>query len=114
MTHYSLFIDGKSVDTDETYDVVSPGDGTVIATLAKGGTAEVDAAVEAAAAAFASSGWRETPMHERAAVIDRAADAIEARAEEISLLASRENGTPVRLAQGLSVVAPGRQSSGYA
>lgn len=106
MTHYSLFIYGKSVDTDETYDVVSPGDGTVIATLAKGGTAEVDAAVEAAAAAFASSGWRETPMHERAAVIDRAADAIEARAEEISLLASRENGTPVRLAQGLSVGFP--------
>ena len=55
MTHYSLFIDGKSVDTDETYDVVSPGDGTVIATLAKGGTGEVDAGAEPAAAAFASS-----------------------------------------------------------
>ena len=106
MKHYSLLINGKAVDTGEKYDLVSPGTGEVIATLAKGGTAEVDDAVEAAAAAFVNSGWRETPMHERAAVLDRVADAIEARAQEISLLSSQENGTPVRLAQGLSVGFP--------
>lgn len=106
MTHYSLLIGGKDIDTAEHYDVISPGTGEVIATVAKGGTAEVDAAVEAAETAFRTSGWRDTPTHERAAVLERAADGIEARAEEISLLSSIENGTPVRLAQGLSVGFP--------
>ncbi|NMO04346.1 aldehyde dehydrogenase [Gordonia sp. TBRC 11910] len=106
MIHYSLLIGGKKVDTGETYDVISPGTGEVIATVAKGSPAEVDAAVAAAEAAFENSGWRDTPMHERAAVIERAAAALEARGEEISMLSARENGTPVRLAQGLSVGFP--------
>lgn len=106
MPHYKLLIGNDHVDTAKHYEVISPSSGETIATVAKGDVEHVDQAVAAAESAFRDSGWRETPPHDRAEIIARAADAIAARAEEISTLSARENGTPVRLAQGLSVGFP--------
>lgn len=106
MPHHTLLIGGEHVDTAEHYDVVSPGNGEVIATLAKGDVEHVDRAVAAAERAFKESGWRETPAHVRADVVARAADLIIARSAEISEVSARENGTPIRLAAGLSVGFP--------
>ncbi len=55
---------------------------------------DVDAAVEAAAAAFPS--WSEVPAAGRAAVLMRAADAIEARVEDMAADMTREMGKPLR------------------
>ncbi|PBC36010.1 aldehyde dehydrogenase [Rhodococcus sp. ACPA4] len=104
--HYQMLIGGQWVDTDERYEVINPATGALVATLAKGGVKHVDAAVEAAAQAFATSGWRERPMAEKADLIDAVAAKLSERAEELALLAAQENGTPVRLAQGLAVGYP--------
>ncbi|HOZ60171.1 MAG TPA: aldehyde dehydrogenase family protein [Nakamurella multipartita] len=106
MPHYKLLIGGEYVDTAERYDVVSPGNAEVIATLAKGEVEHVDLAVAAAERAFKESGWRQTPAHVRAEVVARAAEQVLARSAEISEISSRENGTPIRLAAGLAVGFP--------
>ena len=55
---------------------------------------EVGARLAAAQAAFLD--WREVPVAERAAVLGRVADAMEARTEDLALLATTEMGKPLR------------------
>jgi succinate-semialdehyde dehydrogenase / glutarate-semialdehyde dehydrogenase len=59
---------------------------------------EVDAAVAAAAEAFAA--WRRVDAAERAAHLHRLADAAEAQADELVALLTREQGKPTLEAQG--------------
>src|SRR5947199_1095572 len=61
------------------------------------GEEDVNAAVEAAAAAF--PGWSGMPAAGRGAVLIRAADAVEARVEEIAADMTREMGKPLREAR---------------
>ena len=99
--HYELFIDGEWVDTPEQYEVRSPATGELVATVAKGGIAEVDAAVAAAKAAHASGVWRNTPPAERAAIITKVAENMGARLEELAALQTRENGATIRVTGAL-------------
>ena len=75
------WIGGARVGSDDTFEDVSPLDGTVIAHVSRGGQAEVDAAVAAATEAFAT--WSRTTPEERAAILNRVADGVEARIEEL-------------------------------
>ena len=72
----------------------TPIDGTVITSVAMGGKTEIDLAVEAAAGAFAE--WRTVSGAARRQLLHRIADAIEARAEEISLVESVDTGQAIR------------------
>jgi aldehyde dehydrogenase (NAD+) len=105
--HYPLHINGEWVDTDENYEVRSPATGELVATVAKGGAAEIDAAVAAAKAAHKSGVWRNTPPAERAAIINTVAASLAGRLEELAALQSRENGATIRvtgaLHDGLSI-----------
>ncbi|KAI8049755.1 aldehyde dehydrogenase family 8 member A1 [Syncephalis plumigaleata] len=58
--------------------------------------ADVDAAVQAANAAFPE--WSRTPPAERAKLLDRVADLLEARLEEFVVAESRDQGKPESLA----------------
>jgi aldehyde dehydrogenase (NAD+) len=69
----------------------------VIGEFPASGAADVDAAVEAAAAAFPE--WSGRPAAQRAAVLTRAADAIEARVEQIARDMTLEMGKPLREAR---------------
>jgi acyl-CoA reductase-like NAD-dependent aldehyde dehydrogenase len=60
--------------------------------------ADVNAAVEAAAAAFED--WSHTPAARRGAILNKAADAIEARAEQIARDMTLEMGKPLRESRG--------------
>ena len=62
------------------------------------GEADVDAAVSAAAAAF--PGWAATPAGQRAAVLTRAAEALERRVEQIAQDMTAEMGKPLRESRG--------------
>ncbi|MDN2499871.1 aldehyde dehydrogenase family protein, partial [Nocardia nova] len=62
--HYSLFVDGKWIDTGDIYEIRSPATEELVATVAKGGVAEVDQAVAAAKAAHEEGTWRRTPPAE--------------------------------------------------
>jgi aminomuconate-semialdehyde/2-hydroxymuconate-6-semialdehyde dehydrogenase len=88
------WIDGARVASGDTFDDVSPLDGQVIAQVSRGGQAEVDAAVAAAKAAFPA--WAALPPVERAAVLRRVADGIEARLEDLAQVETRDNGSLLR------------------
>jgi 5-carboxymethyl-2-hydroxymuconic-semialdehyde dehydrogenase len=87
-------IGGVDVGGAERFETVSPVDGQVLAKVARGGAAEIDAAVKAAEQAFAD--WRRLPGKERRALLHRVADGIEARAEEIALVESLDTGQAIR------------------
>jgi len=101
--HYSMYIDGKWVDTDEVYEVRSPATEELVATVAKGTTDLVDAAVDAAKGAFAEGTWRRTPPAQRAAIINAVAERLGARADELAALQTRENGATIRITSALHV-----------
>lgn len=101
--HYQLYIDGAWVDTDEHYEIRSPANGELVATVAKGGVAEVDAAVAAAKAAHASGVWRNTPPAERAQLINTVAERLGGRLEELAALQTRENGVTIRVTGALHI-----------
>ena len=78
--------------------VIEPATGKEMAEVPRAGIEEVDHAVAAARAAFPS--WRAVVPSERAALMRRLADAIESRAEDLSLLEARNAGKPIADAEG--------------
>jgi betaine-aldehyde dehydrogenase len=91
------FVNGKYSDSADgrTSDVVDPSTGEVYAQAPVSGRPDVDAAMQAAASAFA--GWRDSTPSERSLALFRIADAIEQRADEIVEAECRNTGKPVAL-----------------
>ncbi|NBM15301.1 gamma-aminobutyraldehyde dehydrogenase [Streptomyces sp. GC420] len=91
------YINGEFQDAADgrTTDVVNPATGETYATAPLSGQADVDAAMEAAAAAF--PGWRDTTPAERQKALLKIADAFEARAEELIAAESENTGKPLAL-----------------
>ena len=77
-----------------TFDSISPVDGAVLAPVARGAEADIDAAVAAAKAAFKS--WSKTPGAERRKILIKVAEAIEARAEEIAFTECLDTGQALK------------------
>jgi 1-pyrroline dehydrogenase len=92
-------IGGQWVDSasGETIDVENPANGQVIARVPKSGAEDVDRAVNAAQKAFDDS-WQDSTPQDRSLALLRLADAIEARADEIGRLESRNAGKPTQAA----------------
>jgi phenylacetaldehyde dehydrogenase len=67
----------------------------------------VDAAVAAAAALHGRGDWADRPAGERADVLDRVAEAVEAAADEIVVLEAFATGVPIRQARPLGVILGG-------
>ena len=81
-----------------TYQKHNPANPTeVVGEFPASGEEDVAASVKAAAKAFPS--WSDTPAAGRAAVLLRAADAIEARVEDMAADMTREMGKPLREAR---------------
>lgn len=78
--------------------VYNPSTGEVIAECPAGGAAEVDAAVEAAAAAFPA--WRDTPPIERARLFFRYRQLVEDSFDKLCSSISREHGKTLVEARG--------------
>ena len=78
----------------ETFETRSPVDESLIASVASSGAADVDAAAQAAKAAFPE--WRAMKGAERKKLLHRVADAIVARAEEIALCECWDTGQAYR------------------
>ncbi|MFF8392110.1 aldehyde dehydrogenase [Streptomyces sp. NPDC016172] len=86
-----------------TFPVVSPRDGRVLADVADGGAAEVDAAVAAARRAFDTGPWPRLAPAERGRALLRLADLLEERREELALTVSLEMGKPISDAYGIEL-----------
>jgi succinate-semialdehyde dehydrogenase/glutarate-semialdehyde dehydrogenase len=90
-----LFIGGEWRDATDgaTLEVEDPATGETIATVADATNADADAALAAATEAFAT--WRNVAPRDRADILRRAYDLIDARAGELALLMTLEMGKPV-------------------
>lgn len=82
-----------SVD-GRTIPIENPANRRTIGEVPRGGALDVDAAVSAATAAFAS--WRRVPPRDRGRMLTRIADAMEARSEEFARLIALETGNALR------------------
>ncbi|MGV9313102.1 gamma-aminobutyraldehyde dehydrogenase [Streptomyces sp. NPDC003691] len=91
------YINGEFRDAADgrTIDIVNPATGEVYATSPLSGQTDVDAAMEAAAAAFPA--WRDATPAERQKVLLKIADAFEERAEELIAVESENTGKPLEL-----------------
>jgi 5-carboxymethyl-2-hydroxymuconic-semialdehyde dehydrogenase len=88
------WIGGHRVASPDTFTDLSPIDGAPVAQVARGGDGEIAAAVRAAGEAF--GGWAATAPAGRAAVLHAIADGIERRAEDLSQVETRDNGSLLR------------------
>jgi aminobutyraldehyde dehydrogenase len=89
-----LLIAGRLVTGEGNAEVVlDAASGAQIATVPEASAAQIEAAVAAAEAAF--PGWARTPPKERATLLLRIADGIEAHAAEYAALESRNTGKPL-------------------
>ena len=97
------WIDGTPTDpaSGRWLEVFDPASGTVASQVAAGSTADVDAAVAAALAAFPA--WSALPGSERARWMERLADAIEARLEAFAHAEAEDGGKPLALARDAEI-----------
>jgi betaine-aldehyde dehydrogenase len=88
----NLVIDGERVAAAEgrTFETVNPANGDVFRTVAEAGAEDADRAVRAAARAF--DDWSARTPVQRAKILYRWADLIEAHVEELGLLETRDMG----------------------
>jgi aldehyde dehydrogenase (NAD+) len=76
-------------------DVLSPIDGSPLARIAAGTAQDIDDAVKAARTALEGA-WGQLTATERGRLLTKLASAIEARADELAILETRDNGKPLR------------------
>jgi len=100
-TEDCLIINGNRTAASDggTFEVVDPSTGGPLATVAKATTADVSRAVAAAHAALESKAWGGILPAERGRIMQRIAQAIRGRAEELATLESRDNGKPLTQAR---------------
>ena len=92
VTKLRNYVDGRWMESSsgELRDVVNPATGEVIASVPLVGADEVNAAVHAAATAFAS--WRRTPPEDRIQPLFKLKALLEEHIEEIARIITQENG----------------------
>ncbi|MBP50699.1 MAG: aldehyde dehydrogenase [Candidatus Thalassarchaeaceae archaeon] len=84
---------------DEWLEVLEPATGRQFARVPLSSPSDVDSAV--LAARDAQAGWREASQSERADWLDKIADELESRYEDIASLESRDTGKPISLARAV-------------
>ncbi|MFT5111610.1 MAG: gamma-glutamyl-gamma-aminobutyraldehyde dehydrogenase [Parasphingorhabdus sp.] len=93
----NCIIAGRSVPaiSGETFETVNPANGEVIANVARGDTADVDAAVTAARKSFDQGPWPRLSPAERKVIMQRFATLVEAHIDELAQIESLEAGKPI-------------------
>ena len=94
----NMFIGGKWQESrgGKRFPTLNPVNETVIAEIAQGNEADVDAAVKAARAAFETGPWSKMDARDRGRLMNKLADLMEANLEELAALESLDNGKPIR------------------
>ena len=100
---YSMLIGGRNVPalSGETITRESPAHpGRIVATIPKGSRADAEAAIAAARTAFDSGPWPKMTGGERARIMYRVGDLIEANIEELATIEALEVGKAISQARG--------------
>src|SRR5262245_45435903 len=96
------FVDGAFVSGEKQFDDINPADGTLIARVAEASPEVVDAAVQAGRRALKGE-WGSWGVRQRAAMLYKIAEGIEARFEDFVRAESADTGKPIALASRLDV-----------
>jgi acyl-CoA reductase-like NAD-dependent aldehyde dehydrogenase len=88
----------------KTFETLDPSNAQPLATVPEATEKDVDAAVDAARAAFDSGEWSELPPAARAKMIWRIAELIDEHMDELTELETRDQGKPISVSK---VVIPG-------
>jgi len=98
------FIGGKQVASrnNKSFENVNPATEEVLGTVAEGGAAEVDLAVDAAHKASVG-GWKNTKLSERAVILRKISDLILQRKDELAMLEALDTGKPLWLATNVDI-----------
>src|SRR5688500_8466859 len=91
-TDHKLPVAGERIETGEWSEVKSPYDGTLIGRVPKADASAVDRAAKAAREAYDAADF---PQHERAAVLDRAAQLVAEREDDLAATIAAEAGKPI-------------------
>jgi aldehyde dehydrogenase len=95
-SQYEHFIGGEWVtpNSNEYFDNISPVDGQVMSTAARGNKADIELALDAAHKAFET--WSKTSAAARSNVLLKIADIMEANAELLARVETLDNGKALR------------------
>jgi aldehyde dehydrogenase (NAD+) len=101
MEEYKLFIDGEFVDAADgkTFETIDPGTGLPIATVAKAGKADAEAAIAAARRAFDKGDWSGLELSARVAILQDFADQISQRGARMVMAECMDAGQIIGYAQ---------------
>jgi len=118
----ALHIDGRCVidgqrkpsASGRTFSCLSPINGRALGDVARGGQADVDAAVASARAAFNDGRWAGKPPTVRKRLLMRFADKILAAREELALLETLDMGKPIQYSLAVDVPSTARCIAWYA
>jgi acyl-CoA reductase-like NAD-dependent aldehyde dehydrogenase len=94
-TDHKLLAAGEWTATGEWGEVKSPYDGSVVRRVAQADEALAERAIAAAHEAFQSTDF---PQHRRAAVLERAAELVAERRDELAMTIAAEAGKPIKTA----------------
>ncbi|HEX4765980.1 MAG TPA: aldehyde dehydrogenase family protein [Lichenihabitans sp.] len=98
---FGHFIDGAFTTPSKSFEVRDPARDESLARVAQGTSADVDAAVRAARAAFPA--WSALPGHRRARHLYALARHIQKRERFLSVLESLDNGKPIRESRDIDI-----------
>jgi betaine-aldehyde dehydrogenase len=84
-----------------TIQSLFPADQSVNAEISTASLDDVNEAIEKADLAWRQAGWRNSMPHERARILYKVAEIIEARVDELAKLQTRDNGKPLAETRGL-------------
>jgi aldehyde dehydrogenase (NAD+) len=101
----NLLIGGKWVPakSGKTFETINPATEEVLANVAEAGEADVDEAVKAARKAFEESKWPAMRPHDRARLLYKIADLIEANAAELAQLETLNNGKSINESKNVDI-----------
>src|ERR1700678_4101168 len=100
-----MLIDGKWVNaaSGKTFATYNPATGEILAQVAEGDKADIDAAVQAARRAFDSGPWSAMTPSQRGKIVWRIGDLTSKYADELAELESIDNGKPMAVARAADV-----------
>src|SRR5262245_39013756 len=109
-----FFIGGRWVAPHgrETIEVHNAGNGEVMGKIPAGDTADADAAVKAARAAF--DGWKDSAVEKRAEFLEKISTGLKARGDEIARTIAQEVGMPLKMSSRIQAGLPIANFANYA
>ena len=94
---FGILLGGTTISTEDTFEVRSPYDEALVATVHRAGPPEIEQAIASTAASFETT--RHLPAWKRAQVLENVSAGIAARREDFATAIALEAGKPIKTAR---------------